>query len=70
MKTLRSGLRRLRSSPQKLDHKPAEEAPSGKPLEGSRRNGAEYSPVSVSKQASDDWQPLKLTANEAFDQAR
>jgi len=70
MKTLRSGLRRLRSSPQKLDHKPVEAAPDTKQLEVSRRNGAEYSPVSVSQQASDDWQPLKLTVNEAFDQAR
>ena len=69
MKTLRSGLRRLRSSPQKLDHKPVDVAPDCKQLEGSRRHGGEYSPVGVIKQTA-DWQPLKLSVNEAFDQAR
>ena len=70
MKKLRSGLQRLRSSPLALDNKVVEVTPVSKQGGGRRAfDGGCSFPVSVSQHSS-DWQPLKLTANEAFDQAR
>ena len=68
MKSLRSGLQRLRSQSLKLDQKPVEE-PDSKQQEGIRAVGGGYLSADASPQSS-DWQPLQLTLNEAFDQAR